>query len=591
MDLLNQTIGKYKLTRLIGEGGMATVYEGEHETLDTKVAVKILNPILSTNKQIRERFVSEAKIMASFNHVNITKIIDFEEASNYLAIIMVLLEGQDLNDFIKNNSKLTDEKIISIFSQILAAFQYAHEKGVIHRDIKPSNIFILKDGTVKVLDFGIAKLFGQGNEMTQTGTQIGTPVFMSPEQVKSDKSIDHRSDVYSLGVMLYFLINGKAPYDSNTASQFDIFSKIVHEPLPQMVVQSSISHLVYKACQKKRELRFQSCEEFLDGLDCKNESLILENLKLNEIEITETSVENKKEINIYWILFLCGIIGLFFFTFVILFNEDKPLPIVELKQLSPDDIKFEWVNIPSGTFLMGSPKNEIGRVVEFIDEIKGNKLFSRKKETVDYEFQHEVILNSFKMSKYEVTFEQYDIYCEITGKEKPDDGGMGRGKRPVINITWKDANDFADYIGGRLPTEAEWEFACRAGTVTPFNTGKCLTSKDANINGDSTYGYCDKGIFRDKTLKVGSFQPNNWGLYDMHGNVMEWCSDLFDRRYYSNSPKQNPKGSEYGESYYRVVRGGSCSSYAIECRSSSRDKVQYVDHYQWNLGFRVVKSK
>jgi serine/threonine protein kinase len=325
MEFLNTTIGKYKLTRLIGDGGMASVYEGVHETLDTKVAVKILNPILSTNKQIRERFVNEAKIMASFNHINITKIIDFEEAPNYLAIIMELLDGQDLSDFIQSQPKLSDEKINAIFKQILGAFQYAHEKGVIHRDIKPSNIFILEDGTVKILDFGIAKLFGQGNEMTQTGTQIGTPIFMSPEQVKSDKSIDHRSDIYSLGVMLYFLINGKAPYDTNTASQFDIYSKIVHEPLPKITIQSSLSNLVSKACQKERELRFQSCEEWMLVMTEPNDNEIDPNYKEKDKIVSKndnllSSIENKvggfeKQKLFYIIVSMFLLIAILFMSF------------------------------------------------------------------------------------------------------------------------------------------------------------------------------------------------------------------------------------------------------------------------------------
>ena len=232
--MINTTIGKYKLKRLIGEGGMASVYEAEHEMLGTKVAVKVLNPILSANAQIRERFKNEAKMMASFNHPNITKIIDFDDQPHQLSIVMEFLEGEDLNEKIKRSGALSQGAIKDIFVQTLSACQYAHEKGVVHRDIKPSNIYILPNGHVKILDFGIAKLFGQGNEMTQTGTQMGTPIYMSPEQVKADKSIDHRSDIYSLGVTMYFAISGKPPYDSETTSQFDVFSKIVHEPLPTL---------------------------------------------------------------------------------------------------------------------------------------------------------------------------------------------------------------------------------------------------------------------------------------------------------------------------------------------------------------------
>ena len=265
--MINTSIGKYKITRLIGEGGMASVYEATHEMLGTKVAIKVLNPILSANEQIRERFKNEAKLMASLNHQNITKISDFDEQPNQLSIILEFLEGEDLNEKIKRQGALPDDEILSIFKQAFSAFQYAHEKGIVHRDIKPSNIYILPDGRIKILDFGIAKLFGEGNEMTKTGTQMGTPIYMSPEQVKSDKSIDHRSDIYSLGITLYAAIVGKPPYDATTESQFEIFNKIVFEPIRSLGIESKYNDIVAKACNKDREQRYQSCEEWLEALN------------------------------------------------------------------------------------------------------------------------------------------------------------------------------------------------------------------------------------------------------------------------------------------------------------------------------------
>jgi serine/threonine protein kinase len=265
--MIENKIGKYKIIRLIGEGGMASVYEAEHEMLGTKVAIKVLNPILSANAQIKERFRNEAKLMASLDHPNITKVIDFDEQPQQLSIVMEFLNGEDLNDKIKRNGPLSEKEITDVFSQTLSAFQYAHEKGIVHRDIKPSNIFILKNGHVKILDFGIAKLFGQGNEMTQTGTQMGTPIYMSPEQVKADKSIDHRSDIYSLGVTMFYAINGKPPYNSDTDSQFDIFNKIVYEPLPELPGQGVFIELIKKSTQKDREQRFQSCKEWIHAAE------------------------------------------------------------------------------------------------------------------------------------------------------------------------------------------------------------------------------------------------------------------------------------------------------------------------------------
>lgn len=265
--MIGSLIGRYKLIRLIGEGGMASVYEGEHETLGTKVAIKILNPILSANQQIRQRFKNEAKMMATLDHPNIICVLDYEESDTFLAITMEMLRGKDMNDHIKEHGKLSVERSNEVFSQVLSAFNYAHNQGIVHRDVKPANIFLLPDGQVKILDFGIAKLFGLGNEMTQTGTQMGTPMYMSPEQVKADKSIDHRSDIFSLGVTLYFSLTGKAPYESAEESSYEIFTKIVNEPIPTFEGNPIFDAIIQKAAAKDRNVRYQSVEEMQKDLN------------------------------------------------------------------------------------------------------------------------------------------------------------------------------------------------------------------------------------------------------------------------------------------------------------------------------------
>jgi len=351
--MINTTIGKYKITRLIGEGGMASVYEAEHEMLGTKVAIKVLNPILSANAQIKERFRNEAKLMASLDHPNITKVMDFDEQPQQLSIVMEYLNGEDLNQKIKRNGPLSEKEITDVFSQTLSAFQYAHEKGIVHRDIKPSNIFILLNGHVKILDFGIAKLFGQGNEMTQTGTQMGTPIYMSPEQVKADKSIDHRSDIYSLGVTLFFAINGKPPYNSDTDSQFDIFTKIVYEALPEFSIQSKFKEIVLKACQKNREDRFQSCSEWSKNL--KINGIIDHTIYENDQNKTQTSsinektvIENKQSVEVsintapYKIIRLTTIIKIIsFFIFLLLFASISKNEIEALDRIFFENNDFD----------------------------------------------------------------------------------------------------------------------------------------------------------------------------------------------------------------------------------------------------------
>ena len=267
--MINEIIGNYKVIELLGEGGMAKVYKAIHNHLSTQVAIKVLNTNLFFNDQIKSRFMNEAKLMSSLYHPNIIRVFDFYKTEDQMLTVMDYFDGEDLNQYIKNHGKLNDSEALLILKSLLKALQYAHERGVLHRDIKPSNIYVLKDGTVKILDFGIAKLFGQGGEMTQTGTQLGTPIYMSPEQVRGVKSIDHRSDIYSLGVTLFYALNGVSPYDSNTESQYDIMTKIVKEDLPNLNSLGVLGSYIERACQKDRELRYQSCEEWLNDLEVK----------------------------------------------------------------------------------------------------------------------------------------------------------------------------------------------------------------------------------------------------------------------------------------------------------------------------------
>ena len=250
-------------------------------------------------------------------------------------------------------------------------------------------------------------------------------------------------------------------------------------------------------------------------------------------------------------------------SFILLTSYGCAAQITETKTTT-NNVTIEWATIPAGTFTMGSPATEVNRE--------------------DNETQHQVTLSGFKMSKYEVTFEQYDAFCVATKREKPADEGWGRGQRPVINVSWDDASAFATWMKCRLPTEAEWEYACRAGSSTPFNTGNNLSTSQANYNGNYPYNNNAKGIYLEKTKEVGSFAPNAWGLYDMHGNVWEWCGDWYDE--YPSAAQTNPTGPSEGSN--RVLRGGSWYyDGAYSCRSAYRNYFT-PDFRNYSIGFRLV---
>ena len=246
-------------------------------------------------------------------------------------------------------------------------------------------------------------------------------------------------------------------------------------------------------------------------------------------------------------------------------NIKKSEASPKAKNTTTNKPDIEFVNIPGGTFIMGSPITEPGRK--------------------DDEIQHKVTLSAFKMSKYPITFVQYDMFCEATGRTKP--WGFKRGNMPVTEVSWYDAKAFAEWMGCRLPTEAEWEYAARANTTTPFYTGDCLTFEQANFNGQKPYTNCDTSKNIGKPLPVGSFPPNAFGLYDMCGTIWEWTNDWYGK--YDVNDTINPKGPETGRK--KVDRGGGWYDPAWRCRLAYRAGGDTPYSRGTGIGFRIVKDK
>jgi uncharacterized protein (TIGR02145 family) len=260
--MIGSKIGNYTVISELGRGGMAIVYLGEHSLLGTKVAIKVLNEELTRNRNIRERFLAEARNLAKMTHSNVVKVSDLFDSDQCVAFVMEHLDGETLKDVLDRGAMRAAE-IRFVLPQMLAALHYVHQQQLIHRDIKPSNFMLDKEGNIKLMDFGIVKNTDASSvEYTQTGTGVtmGTPMYMSPEQITETKSVTVQSDVYSLGVVLWQLVTGKKPYDTQTLKRFQMETKIVNEPLE--ATGTTWDSTIAKATAKDPAQRYASMGEW-----------------------------------------------------------------------------------------------------------------------------------------------------------------------------------------------------------------------------------------------------------------------------------------------------------------------------------------
>ena len=507
---------------------MGVVHKACDTELGRTVAIKAIHDELSRKPEIRKRFIDEARIQAKLVHQNISTLFDAFDEDGKLYLVQEYVEGTTVKRMLDEaGGPLPVERAIEIARGVLSGLAHAHEEGVIHRDIKPSNIMVNKKGKIKIMDFGIAKaLGGERLGKTKTGMTVGTPEYMSPEHILG-KEVDARSDIYSVGMMLFEILTGNLPFE-HTTSEYEIQKFHVEGTVPVLGTRNKdvpawLNEIVQKCLAKSSDDRYNSAD---DGIQA-----------LTERQSSKVSL--------------------------------APLPTLMPNQTIAVDlgkgVQLDMVLIPAGTFAMGSPESKQGR---------------RDDETP----RHQVVISyPFYMGKYEVTQAQW---VRIMGSNPSHFKGEDL---PVENVSWNDCVAFCKKLTDReqaagrlkpghqyrLPTEAEWEYACRAGATTRFYTGDCYS--------DLARAGWYAGNSSSKTHPVGQKQQNAYGLYDMHGNVWEWCGDLYGS--YSSESVIDPVGQTSGSN--RVVRGGCWGTNEDYCHSANRGYGHLGSAYSY-YGFRLV---
>ncbi len=264
---------KYRIVRLLGEGGMGAVYEGENTRINRRVAIKVLHAAFASNADVVKRFEREAQAAGRIGNDHILEVLDLGSLDNGdRFMVMEYLDGEPLSERIGQRGRMSPAELSGIIRQVLTGLAAAHDAGILHRDLKPDNIFILKEKAgqrdfAKIIDFGISKFQPMNNEMkmTQTGAVMGTPYYMSPEQARGDSVTDARSDIYSMGVIMYEAVTGSVPYDAATFNQL-MFKIVLSEPTPLAEtapeIDAAFASLIDKAMARDAAHRFQSAREF-----------------------------------------------------------------------------------------------------------------------------------------------------------------------------------------------------------------------------------------------------------------------------------------------------------------------------------------
>jgi formylglycine-generating enzyme required for sulfatase activity/predicted Ser/Thr protein kinase len=547
----------YRVEAEIGTGGQATVYRGTQDATGRNVAIKVISggPFVSSRR--RARFGREATLLAGLDHPNIVGILDrgrTEDGSFF--IVMDLIEGVPLDE---HWAQIDDPKTLAqLFLKVARAVDEAHQRGVVHRDLKPSNIRVDRRGEPHVLDFGLARMTAADSTdlmhctITDTGQIVGSLPWSSPEQAKNgEDAIDSRSDVYSMGVMLYQAIARKFPYkiDGSLGDTLKHIATTIPSAPSKALSKADFrifDGITLRALEKNPVHRYPSARDFGDDLEDYLNGKLTKKPKPRRF-VRLSSYHRAMSLTVLCISVACA---------SLMSGKDSKTPsiIAELPRVT-DFGGLTFVHIPKGTVVMGSKKSQDGHRA---DELLHSILIER----------------SFWIGTTVVTQKEFSSLMGFN----PSDPKYAGDALPVQRVTWNEAQEFCRRLGlrlgrnCRLPTEAEWEYACRATEPAPFGNGVTLDD----------VGWWS-GNSRHKLHPVAIKRPNFWGLYDMHGGVAEWCFDAYQPYPTSNVANSGIPGAHLD----RVVRGGSFLSPEADCRAASRAKAP-PETRSSDIGFRVA---
>ncbi|NET43709.1 bifunctional serine/threonine-protein kinase/formylglycine-generating enzyme family protein [Okeania sp. SIO2B3] len=550
---------RYKIIDSLGSGGFGDTYLAEdlHLPENPKCLVKHLKPkssdpgVLPVAQKLFER---EARTLYKLGKDSdqIPKLFaHFQEGTEFY-LVQEYIEGHDISKELTPGKKLSESYTIALLKGILSALAVAHQKNIIHRDIKPQNLMRRKsDKKIVLIDFGAVKeisvLTTYQKGTTTFTVAVGTPGYMPSEQSNGQPKLS--SDIYAVGMVGIKALTGKDPHNLQKDSKT---GNVIWRNEAQ--VSHHLANILDRMVHEYFPMRYENATEVLEALGftpsppTPQPTLALPpppRPKFPIQKFTTVKVNRKGEI----------------------ISRCQGKAEVMTENLG-NGVSLEMVKIPGGRFLMGFPETEAGR---------------EDRESP----QHYVDVPEFFMGKYPVTQAQWEA---VMGNNPSRFQGASR---PVEQVSWYDATEFCQKLSERtgklyfLPSESQWEYACRAGTTTPFYFGETITSELVNFNGNYPYAYAPKGIYREETTDVGIFRPNAFSLYDMHGNVWEWCQDVWHDNY-EGAPTDGSAWETGGYDNYSPLRGGSWNDYPRYCRSAicfnyiRREDLDYI------IGFRIV---